>query len=164
MSGGLNRRYTQRRRSSGVVVDPLTDLLQPGGIAPPGQVLLTDGLGGYVIGPQEIGAVIRPCEDDVTPQSVVAQGENGRARLAVGKDDVRKVLGIVERLNYPDTGWCLIRYSGDLQMFGDLRPGSIYGVHKVPGKLVEIKTAPTAKTRVSCGVAASSTTLLVRIS
>lgn len=164
MSGGLNSRRAQTRKSSGVLVDPLTDLLQTGGIEPPGHVILTDGLGGYVLGPQETGSVIRPCSEEIRQGQVVAQGGDGEARLAVGRDDPRVVLGVVERANYPDVGWCLIRFAGDSSVFSNLKPGKIYGVHKQPGELVEIKTQPGAKTRVSCGVAATSTTLLVRIS
>lgn len=149
--------------SSGILVDPLTELMQPGGPFPPGYVLLTDGMGGFIIAPSSTGTVVRRYTGEVGTGSVVSQsGEY--VRPALGTDDRRIVVGIVEQVDSPSPGMCVVRHSGDTACFSDLEPGAIYGVHKEPGKLVKITTGPTAKTRVSCGVAAGGATLMVRIS
>lgn len=164
---GVSRRPKQTIKpdlfSSGILVDPLTELMQPGGPFPPGYVLLTDGMGGFVIAPPSLGTVVRRYTGNVNVGNVVAQrGEF--VNLALGTDDSRIVVGIVERVDFPSRGLCTVRHSGDATCFEGLEPGSIYGVHKEPGKLVKITTSPTAKTRVSCGVSVGGTTLMVRIS
>jgi len=49
--GASDSTDTPVRNSSGVLVDPTLEVTQPGGPFPVGDAILTDGLGGYFIGP-----------------------------------------------------------------------------------------------------------------
>ncbi len=157
MSGIRGPRKVGETKITGIVVDPLTELSQPGGPLPVGYSLQTDGLGGYFLGPQMHGCCLRDYVEGVEVLDAVTQVSSGKVRKAKRGDDT--FTGLVELMDFPVKGKCVVRFSGDLQGFSDLEPGVNYFLDSKPGKLTTHQFRRPRWKR--AGIASSASSLLI---
>ena len=118
------------------------------------------------------GALIRPYTAGVVVRSVVYQKTDG----TVDRADASAVstgipVGLVEAMDVPAIGMCVVRFAGDLGGFVGLVTGSIYLLSTAPGGIVEETdvgninypdvTPGSGNVIAEVGIAGSATTLFV---
>jgi hypothetical protein len=85
-----------------------------------------------------IGTVVRPYTAGVAVLDTVYQKPDGTVDKAAANAVATSATlqGIVERLDFPSAGQCLVRWAGDLGGFAGLVPGDIYVLATNPGGIV----------------------------
>jgi hypothetical protein len=119
-----------------------------------------------------VGTLIRPYTAGVLLRDVVYQKADG----SVDRADASAVatgiaVGVVQMMDFPAVGQCVIRFAGDVTGFSGLVPGSIYLIATNPGGIVEETdtgnvnypdvTPGSGNVIAEVGIAGSATTLFV---
>lgn len=84
-----------------------------------------------------VGVLIRPYAPGVVLGDTVFQRSDGLAdRANASSGTTMPAIGIVEQIDFPNVGECIIRYDGDSTVIGGLTTGKTYIVGTSPGSLV----------------------------
>jgi hypothetical protein len=175
-SGSITGTAVDPLGPGGVLIEIPTEVVQVTGPAlPAGWTLQADGAGGFIVAtPSGAGSstLVRTFTAGVLLRDVVYQKSDGTVDRADASAIATGIpVGVVEAINTPTAGECLVKFAGDVGGFAGLIAGRIYILSTSPGLLVEETdtgnvnypdlTLGSGHVIAEIGIAGSATTLFV---